>query len=87
MCKPTTDDEGRTEKSGALIGIAPTGIAGPAGGTVEKPVGLMYVAVSDENGTNVSKCQFSGTRELIKLRTCQAALARLWQRLKSPRIL
>jgi len=36
------------EKSCASIGIASTGIAGPTGGTEEKPIGLVYIAISDE---------------------------------------
>jgi nicotinamide-nucleotide amidase len=70
------------EKSCASIGLASTGIAGPTGGTEEKPVGLVYVALSDENETIVSEHRFPGTRALIKRRTSQAALAMLWRHLR-----
>jgi nicotinamide-nucleotide amidase len=72
------------ERSGASIGIATTGIAGPTGGTKGKPVGLVYVAVADGNGTQVEEHRF-GTRgrEFLKRLTSQAALALLWRRLRS----
>lgn len=47
--------EGIRRVSGADIGVATTGIAGPGGGTPEKPVGLVYTALSTENGTEVTQ--------------------------------
>ena len=58
--------EGLRERSGADIVLATTGIAGPGGGTKEKPVGLVYVAVADKNGTLVEKLQLRGNRERIR---------------------
>lgn len=58
--------EGLRERSGADISAATTGIAGPGGGTKEKPVGLVYVAVADHKGTRVEKLQLSGSRERIR---------------------
>lgn len=58
--------EGLRERSGADIAAATTGIAGPGGGTKEKPVGLVYVAVADAKGTRVEKLQLSGSRERIR---------------------
>jgi nicotinamide-nucleotide amidase len=51
-----------------------TGIAGPTGGTPEKPVGLVYVALARETGTLSEERRFSGGREEIKYRTSQWAL-------------
>ena len=61
-------------KSGVDIGLATTGIAGPTGGTKEKPVGLVYVAISASNKTDVKKFLFSGSRLQNKESTCNAAL-------------
>lgn len=58
--------EGLRARSGADIVLATTGIAGPGGGTKEKPVGLVYVAVADKNGTRVERLQLSGSRERIR---------------------
>ena len=58
--------EGLRKRSGADIVLATTGIAGPGGGTKEKPVGLVYVAVADCHGTHVEKLQLRGNRERIR---------------------
>ena len=58
--------EGLRNRSGADIAVATTGIAGPGGGTKEKPVGLVYVACTDKYGTRVEKLQLSGSRERIR---------------------
>ncbi len=69
-------------KSGASIGLASTGIAGPTGGAEQKPVGLVYVAIADERGTEAEEHRFgSRGREYVKRLTSQAALALLWRRL------
>jgi nicotinamide-nucleotide amidase len=56
------------------IGISTTGIAGPGGATKDKPVGLVYIACSTKRKTIVNKYHFTGSREIIKFRTSQAAL-------------
>jgi len=61
-------------KSKVDMGIATTGIAGPTGGTKEKPVGLVYIAVSTSEKTEAEKFQFSGDRLQNKDITCNAAL-------------
>lgn len=58
--------KGVRKSFGADIGIGITGIAGPTGGTKEKPVGLVYIAVSFEGGTIAHKCNFKGTRDEVR---------------------
>ena len=56
------------------IGVGITGIAGPSGGTVGKPVGLVYIAVSSPSGTVVSENRFLGTRLENKRASVEKAL-------------
>jgi PncC family amidohydrolase len=56
------------------LGLAVTGIAGPTGGTTEKPVGLVFIALADENNVEVKKFQFNGNRTNIKMQTAKASL-------------
>lgn len=58
----------------ADCGIAVTGIAGPSGGTGQKPVGTVYLAVADRGRTAVKRRRFSGTRNEVRYRSCRAAL-------------
>ena len=67
------------KKFDADLGISVTGIAGPTGGTEEKPIGLVYIGLADKNNTKVKKYNFGDTRKRNKLRTSQAALN--WLRL------
>ena len=66
--------EGARKVSGADIAVAVTGIAGPGGGTPEKPVGLVYVGISTESGTWAEKLCLSGSRDEIRKQTVLAAL-------------
>jgi PncC family amidohydrolase len=61
------------------FGIGITGIAGPDGGSAEKPVGLVYIAVSGPAGTQVKEHRFSGNRDDIKSAAASAALSMLWE--------
>ncbi|MBA3725578.1 MAG: competence/damage-inducible protein A [Armatimonadetes bacterium] len=65
----------------ADFGIAITGIAGPGGGTEEKPVGLVYVAIAGTRGTEVREEKFRGDRETIRYRSTQVALIMLREEL------
>jgi len=74
--------EGIRTRSNVDIGLATTGIAGPTGGTKDKPVGLVYIALSASKGTIVKRFQFSGDRLQNKEITCNAALQMLFDYLK-----
>ncbi len=62
------------KKSKATYGLSITGIAGPSGGTTEKPVGLVYVALSWDGGVKVKKNLFVGGRNAVKFQSSQKAL-------------
>jgi len=63
--------------SGCDLGLSSTGIAGPSGGSDAKPVGLVWIGVSDKNATRTFQYQFSGDRLTNKLLFSQAALNQL----------
>lgn len=65
---------GARERLDADIGIATTGIAGPTGGTAEKPVGLVYVALSAANMQICERHLWQGDRMANKEQSAQAAL-------------
>ena len=65
------------------ICLADTGIAGPAGATSEKPVGLFYIGLSHQAGTYSRKHNFQGNREQNKLAAAEAALSWLKEYLTS----
>jgi PncC family amidohydrolase len=68
---------GVRKRCGADIGLGVTGIAGPGGGTPEKPVGLSYIGVSDGKSTTVRRFQFRGDRTEVKAAVGRAALETL----------
>jgi len=61
----------------ADFGLAVTGIAGPTGGTPEKPVGLVFVGLAGPNGVDTRRHQFPGDRDMVKTLTAETALDRL----------
>lgn len=69
---------GARERFGATLGLAITGIAGPGGGTPEKPVGLVYLALDDARQTIVERHVWSGNRLQNKEQSAQAALELLY---------
>jgi nicotinamide-nucleotide amidase len=60
--------------SGSHIAIATTGIAGPEGGTPEKPVGTVFIAIASADGSKVFRHFFGGSRETVREATAEAAL-------------
>ena len=72
---------GARARLGADVAVAVTGIAGPAGGTAEKPVGLTYVAVADPRGVEVRRHGWLGDRASNKAASAAAALDLLEDRL------
>jgi nicotinamide-nucleotide amidase len=60
--------------AGTDIGLAVTGIAGPDGGSADKPVGTVFLAMTSRWGERVERCTFFGNREQVRLRTACSAL-------------
>jgi len=58
----------------ADFGLAVTGIAGPTGGTPEKPVGLVFMGLAGLNGVESRRHQFPGDRDMVKTLTAETAL-------------
>ena len=73
--------EGMRKRAETDFGLAITGIACPGGGTEEKPVGLVYIALASESGTEHRKLNLPGDRHLVRWRASQAALDLLRRRL------
>ena len=75
--------EGARQRLHTDYAVSTTGIAGPSGGTPEQPVGLVYLAISGPQGTQVEKLQISvgtvTTRETIRNYAAKRALYHLWQ--------
>lgn len=65
---------GIKKAANTTFGLAVTGIAGPGGGTPEKPVGLVFIAIAGPNGIEVTGSRFDGDRVAIKVKTAEAAL-------------
>lgn len=56
------------------LGIAVTGIAGPTGGTPQKPVGTVFIALSSKNKSTCKKFVFKGSRSAVRKQACLKAL-------------
>jgi nicotinamide-nucleotide amidase len=74
--------EGIRAKTLATFGLGITGIAGPGGGSEEKPVGLVYAAITDGDQTDVVERRFGGDRDHIRSWASQQALDLVRRRLK-----
>lgn len=66
--------EGIARRAGADAGVSTTGIAGPEGGTPEKPVGLVYIGVSVNGAVSAERCLFKGSRNEIREQAAERAL-------------
>ena len=66
--------EGVAARHNTNIGLSTTGIAGPEGGSEEKPVGLVYMGIKINNKTIVKKYIFNGDRQQIRYRACKTLL-------------
>jgi nicotinamide-nucleotide amidase len=65
---------GAAERAGTRVGVGVTGIAGPGGGTPEKPVGTVALAAAVDGRVSVRTVRLFGSREMIKFQAAQAAL-------------
>ena len=74
--------EGAARRLGATLTVAVTGIAGPGGGTAEKPVGLTWFATHYQGRTESTQQVLFGERDEIRGRAAQVALTLLWRRLQ-----
>ena len=68
--------------TGATLGLGVTGIAGPSGGSEDKPVGLVYIALSDAQKTDSVERTFRGDRDRIRQWATQQALDLVRRRLR-----
>lgn len=66
----------------AEVSCAITGIAGPAGGSEEKPVGLVWIGVETPAGARVRRLDYPGGRREVRRRATAATLALLWRQLR-----
>ncbi|MDR7856212.1 CinA family protein [Tissierella sp.] len=70
--------KGLLNKSNSLdIVLSVTGVAGPSGGTKEKPVGLVYLCISTRTSSKVIKCNFDGNRKSIQEKVSTRAFSEL----------
>ncbi len=81
VCREMAD--GVRLATGATYGLATTGIAGPTGGTREKPVGLCYYGLSLEGGGDIQRRIFPGEREAVRERVVWASLFLLYEKLSA----
>jgi nicotinamide-nucleotide amidase len=73
---------GAREHTGATYAVSITGVAGPGGGSPEKPVGLVYIGIAGPEGTVALNRRFLGDRQRIRVFTTQLALDLLRRRLQ-----
>ena len=69
--------KGALKNSKADIAVSVTGIAGPAGGTAEKPLGLVFIGIATKDHLGSFECHFEGSREDIREQSAEKALTLL----------
>jgi nicotinamide-nucleotide amidase len=70
--------KGALHRSQAHVAVSVTGIAGPGGGSPEKPVGLVYIGLARKDGwSQVERCEFTGDRDAVRAQTVARALTHL----------
>jgi PncC family amidohydrolase len=74
---------GARSRIGADVAVAVTGVAGPGGGSADKPVGLVYVAVADASGEEVRRIQCHGDRAEVRESATRVALELALARIES----
>ncbi len=72
---------GALARSDADIGVAITGVAGPDGGTPEKPVGFVWFAVAFRQGVECWPCRFNGDRDAVRRQSVAEALSAILKKL------
>jgi nicotinamide-nucleotide amidase len=75
---------GAREALHADVGVAITGVAGPGGGSAEKPVGLTWIAVSTPDAEQAQRFVFGGTRSEVKRSASQSALEFCLEKVEAP---
>ena len=75
--------KGARKRAGADFAIGITGIAGPTGGSEQKPIGLIYIAIDSDNSCETKRFIIAGDRETIRLRAVQTALNMLRLKLET----
>jgi nicotinamide-nucleotide amidase len=75
---------GALAQADAQWSVAVTGIAGPGGGSFDKPVGLVWLAWGSPSGIETEAHRFDGDRAAVRSQAVGQALAGLWQRLQRP---
>jgi nicotinamide-nucleotide amidase len=71
--------KGTLHRSKADVTVSVTGIAGPGGGSSEKPVGLVFIGLARKDGwSQVERCIFPGDRDAVRAQTVERALAHLY---------
>ena len=74
--------EGVARVTNSRLGLSATGIAGPTGGTAEKPVGTVYIGVCLDGVTTVEKYIFQGDRKQVRTQTVEAIFSHIKKRLQ-----
>jgi len=77
--------QGVQKAFGTTFGLSTTGVAGPTGGTKEKPVGLVYIGLVDGEKASVRKENLKGSRREIKKKAAERSLRFLYDYLSKPR--